>query len=64
MYITGCRRAAISKYIDRVATSYRQLQEKAEAEAEVEVEVDVVARYDNCSAEAKQRKLVGNRQAI
>jgi hypothetical protein len=64
MYITGCRRAAISKYMDRVATSYRQLQERAEVEVEVEVEVDVVARCDNCSAEAKQRKPVGNGQAI
>jgi hypothetical protein len=62
MYTTGCRRAAISKYIDRVATSYRQLQEKVEAEAEAEV--DVIARYNNCSAEAEQRKPVGNRQAV
>jgi hypothetical protein len=50
--------------MDRVATSYRQLQERAEVEVEVEVEVDVVARCDNCSAEAKQRKPVGNGQAI
>jgi hypothetical protein len=62
VYIIGCRRAVISKYIDGVAISYYQLQEKVEveAEAEAEVEVDVVARYDNCSAEAKQRELVGN----
>jgi hypothetical protein len=64
VYTTGCRRAAISKYIDRVATSCRQLQEKAEAEVEAEAEVDVVARYNNYSAEAEQRELVGNRQAI
>jgi hypothetical protein len=51
VYTTGCRRAAMSKYMDGVATSCRQLQEKAEAEAEeeeeVEAEVDVVARCDN-----------------
>jgi hypothetical protein len=64
MYTTGYQRAAMSKYIDRVATSCRQLQEKAEAEAEAEAEVDVVARYDNYSAEAKQREPVGNRQAV
>jgi SH3-like domain-containing protein len=64
----------MSKYMDGVAISCRQLQEKAEAEVEVEVEaeaeaeaeveaeveVDVVARCDNCSAEAEQRELVGN----
>jgi hypothetical protein len=54
----------MSKYMDGVATSCRQLQEKAEVEAEAEVEVDVVVRCDNCSAEAEQRKLVGNGQAV